>query len=256
MLTAVTLRYVLVSAALVSSVLAKEWTKEETEQHAPVPPVVDSPEGGTPADAVVLFDGKDLSEWVPVRPDSPTWGLVDGALVVNPAGSHLRTRREFRDVQLHLEFRTPSPASGSGQQRGNSGVFLMGLYELQILDSYQNSTYVNGQAGAVYKQAPPLVNASRPPGVWQTLDLLFLAPRFAPDGKLLSPARLTVLHNGVFVQHDFAIRGTTVNKGLPVYERHGDRLPIVLQNHKNPVAFRRIWVREIQVPPDSSDPAS
>lgn len=246
MLSPTTLRNVLLVVAFATCVRAKEWTKEQTEAYEPVPPVVESLEGELPSDALVLFDGTNLSEWSSVRSDAPSWSISEGALVVNPQGSHLRTKREFRDFQLHLEFRTPLPASGSGQQRGNSGVFLMGLYELQILDSYKNSTYVNGQAGSVYKQAIPMVNASRPPGSWQSFDILFIAPRFGPDGELLSPARITALHNGVFIQHDFAVQGATVNKGLPVYEKHADRLPIVLQNHKNAVAFRNIWIREIR----------
>ena len=227
-----------------------------TEVWAPVPVVVSAPDGGVPSDAVVLYDGRSLEAWEPVRAGEPGWKVEDGALVVvpRPKPCDLRTKRAFGDVQLHLEFRPPAEARGEGQDRGNSGVFFMGLYELQVLDSYHNVTYVNGQNAAVYKEHAPLVNASRPPGVWQTYDVVFVAPRFAADGRLLRPARLTVLHNGVLVHHDVALTGPTPNgptyhqATLPPYAAHPARLPLVLQDHRHPVAFRNIWVRELALP--------
>ena len=165
-----------------------------------------------------------------------------------------QTKRAFGDVQLHLEFRTPAKVEGAGQGRGNSGVFFMGLYEIQILDSWQNPDYVNGQNASIYKEHAPLVNVSRPPGEWQVYDAVFIAPRFAVDGKLLSPARITVFHNGVLVQHDVVLTGPTPNgptyklPKLPPYAAHAARLPLMLQDHRNPTAFRNIWVRELQLP--------
>jgi hypothetical protein len=153
--------------------------------------------------------------------------------------------RAFGDVQLHIEWATPSPARGSGQARGNSGVFLMGRYEVQVLDSYQNRTYPDGQAAAIYGQYPPLVNASRPPGEWQTYDIVFRRPRFDANGALVSPARMTVFHNGVLVQDDVELTGPSGHQSRPPYERHADRLPIRLQDHGDPVRFRYIWVREL-----------
>ena len=226
-----------------------------TEVWSPVPPVVAAPAGGVPADAVILFAGKNLEAWESASPTGQPWSVVDGALVV-PAGrpGDWRTKQAFGDVQLHLEFRTPAEVRGDGQGRGNSGVFFMGLYELQILDSYENKTYVNGQAASVYKEHAPLVNPSRPPGEWQTYDVVFVAPRFAADGTLRRPARLTAFHNGVLVQHDVVLTGPTPNgpsfhqPKLPPYAAHAAKLPLVLQAHGNPVAFRNIWVRELTLP--------
>jgi hypothetical protein len=226
---------------------------ELTEYYTPVPPVISAPAGGVPSDAVILFDGTSLDAWEPVRPDGQPWKIEEGAMVVIPTPAPLtpcdqQTRRAFGDVQLHLEFRTPAKVVSKGQGRGNSGVFFMGLYELQVLDSYQNDTYVNGQAGSIYKQHPPLVNASRPPGEWQTYDVVFIAPRFAVDGTLASPARLTAFHNGVLVQHDVVLTGPTEYRGQPKYKAHAARLPLMLQDHRNPVAYRNIWIRELNLP--------
>ena len=220
-----------------------------TEQWTPVPPVISAPAGGVPSDAVVLFDGRSLNAWEPVTPGSKGWELKDGAMVIVPHRGFLRTKAAFGDIQLHLEFREPFPARGNGQGRGNSGVYFMGLYELQILDSYQNPTYVNGQAASIYKQYAPLADASRPPGEWQTYDAIFIAPRFAPDGRLLRPARATVFHNGVLVQYDVALKGRIAYRGPPSYAAHAAKLPLALQDHGDPVAFRNIWVRELKLPP-------
>ena len=219
-----------------------------TEVWKPVPPKVDAPAGGVPSDAKVLFAGTDTEAWETQDGRPIGWKVMDGALVVTPGSGDIRTREAFGDVQLHLEFRTLAQTKGEGQGASNSGVFLMERYELQVLDSYHNKTYVNGQAASVYKQYPPLVNASRPPGEWQSYDVLFLAPRFATDGSVLAPARMTVFHNGVLVQHDVALRGSTVYQGQPKYEKHAAKLPLQLQDHGDPVAFRNIWIRAIARP--------
>ncbi len=209
--------------------------------------VVDpGPIGGPPSDAIVLFDGKDLSQW----DGGDRWRLKDGYAI--PAGGAIQTKRGFGDCQLHVEWAAPEKVEGTGQDRGNSGVYLMGLYEVQILDSYNNSTYVDGQAAAVYKQRPPLVNACRKPGEWQTYDILFEAPRFDPGGKLIRPAFITVLHNGVLVQNHFEIQGASAWDHAPQYTAHPSKLPILLQYHGNPVRFRNIWIREL--PPADAPP--
>ncbi len=221
-----------------------------TEFWSPEPPIVTAPSGGIPSDAIVLFDGKSFDAWTSVKtPGAPVpWKLEGDAMVVVPQTGHIETRQSFRDVQLHLEFRCPAEVTGTSQGRGNSGVFFMGQYEVQILDSYDNKTYVNGQAGSIYKQFPPLVNASRGPGEWQTYDIVFEAPRFGFGGIMRTPARITVFHNGVLVQHAAELRGPTVFRGFPSYKPHADRLPLQLQEHRNPTAFRNIWIREINLP--------
>ena len=244
---------VLLAAALAAKAADELPAPELTEYYTPVPPVVAAPAVAAPSDAIVLFDGTSLAAWEPVLPDGHPWKIEDGAMVVIPTPApgkpcDQRTKRAFGDVQLHLEFRTPAKIESKGQGRGNSGVFFMGLYELQVLDSYQNETYVNGQAGSIYKQHPPLVNASRPPGEWQTYDAVFIAPRFAADGTLLSPARITAFHNGVLVQHDVVLTGPTEYRGQPKYKPHAAKLPLSLQDHRNPVAYRNIWVRELTLP--------
>ena len=220
---------------------------EATEQWDPEPRVVTS--GKTmntpPSDAIVLFDGSTTDEWVTQQAGNAIeWDIVGDALVVKPGTGYIKSRREFGDIQLHLEFRTPAKVEGEGQGRGNSGVFFQGRYEVQILDSYDNRTYSNGQASAVYKQTPPLVNASRKPGEWQTYDIIFTAPRFNKDGMRIAAGRVTVLHNGVVTQNNTEIQGTTEYIGWPKNSAHGAG-PIWLQDHDNLTAFRNIWVREL-----------
>jgi hypothetical protein len=220
------------------------------DMNRPVPPVVaPAPEPhAPPSDAVVLFDGRDLSAWRAGNGGEAGWKLEDGYVeVVRGAGS-IWTRQPFGDVQMHMEWASPDPPSGSGQGRGNSGVKLMGLYEIQVLDSYENRTYADGQAGSVYGLYPPLVNVSRPPGQWQTFDIIFRAPRFAPNGSLVRPARVTVLHNGVLVQDNVALSGPTGRQRAP-YRAHDERLPMMLQDHGDPVRYRNIWVRELEPEP-------
>ncbi len=170
----------------------------------------------------------------------------DGSIEVAPGTGDIVTARAFGDCQLHIEWSTPTPASGDGQERGNSGVFLMGLYEVQVLDSYHNVTYADGQAAAVYGQFPPLVNVSRPPGEWQTYDIIFHRPRFDSAGAVTFPARLTVFHNGVLVQDNVALSGPTANQRRPPYHVTPDELPLELQDHGNRVRYREIWVRQIE----------
>jgi hypothetical protein len=211
----------------------------------PGPPAVSvSP----PSDAVVLFDGRSLDGWrsADTSRGAAKWKVDNGYMEVVAGTGAIATVRGFGDVQLHVEFATPNPPSGEGQERGNSGVFLMRMYEVQVLDSYRNVTYPDGQAAAIYGQYPPLVNASRPPGQWQSYDILFRAPRFDAGGQLLAPARATVFHNGVLVQNDVALTGPTANQRRPPYAAHAERLPIMLQDHGNPMRFRNIWVRELE----------
>lgn len=193
-----------------------------------------------PSDAIVLFDGKDLSKWK----DGQNWVIRDG--FATAAKSGIQTIDNFGDVQLHLEFATPAEVSGNGQGRGNSGIYFMGKYEVQILDSFENKTYFDGQCASIYKQTPPLVNACRKPGEWQTYDIVFEAPRFGEAGKVLRPAILTVLQNGVLVQNHFELHGGTFFHKPAEYTQHADKLPISIQFHGNPVRFRNIWVREIK----------
>ena len=202
----------------------------------PVPP---------PSDAQVLFDGSGLSKWRSPNGAPAKWVLRDGYMESVKGSGYLYTADSFGDVQLHIEWATPTPPEGRGQGRGNSGVFLMGLYEVQVLDSYDNDTYADGQAAAVYGQHPPLVNASRPPGEWQSYDIVFRRPRFSRDGALLKAARMTVLHNGVLVQDNVEIWGGTSWLQYDPYKSHPDRLPLSLQDHGNPVRYRNIWVREL-----------
>ena len=200
--------------------------------------------GKAPSDAVVLFAGKDLSQWESESGGPAKWKVENGYMEVVKGTGNIRTRKDFGDCQLHVEWAAPVPAVGESQERGNSGVFLMGKYEIQVLDSYHNRTYADGQAAAVYGQYPPLVNASRPPGQWQTYDIIFHGPRFA-SGKLQRPARITVLHNGVLVQDNVALTGPTAHGTRPPYESGPDRLPLGLQDHGNPVRFRNIWIRQL-----------
>ena len=200
-----------------------------------------------PSDATVLFDGKDLSKWKDKDGGAAKWDVKDGAFTVKKGTGDIYTRQDFNDYQLHIEWRIPADIQGQSQGRGNSGIFMQGIYELQVLDSYNNRTYANGQAGSIYKQTPPLVNAMRKPGEWNVYDVLYTAPRFRENGSLFSPARITVLHNGVVVQHDFTLRGGTPYIGLPTYTAHG-KGPIRLQDHgdpSQPISFRNIWLREL-----------
>jgi hypothetical protein len=216
----------------------------------PRPPVVtpgtaSTPEqpGRAPSDAIVLFDGKDLSKWTSGGGPAK-WKVADGVAEVNGTGD-IETKESFGDVQLHLEWAEPTPAQGESQGRGNSGVFFMSQYEVQILDCYENLTYPDGQTAALYGQFPPLVNACRKPGEWQSYDIVFEAPLF--DGaKLVTPARATVFHNGVCVQHAQEILGATQHRALATYAAHPAKLPLRLQDHGNPVHFRNIWVRPME----------
>jgi len=232
---------------------------EETEVWTPVPKIVTpSPDQAAPtpapSDAIVLFDGKNLDEWVNTKGLTPaTWVVQDGVFTVHKPSGNIETKRKFTNYQLHLEYRVPAGTTGKGQARGNSGLFLASTgtgdsgYELQILDSYENPTYVNGQAASIYKQGAPLVNAMRKPGEWNVYDVVWTAPVFNADGTVKSPARVTVLHNGVLVQNHFEVKGGTVYIGQPSYKAHGPS-GIKLQSHNDPsppISFRNIWIREL-----------
>ena len=208
----------------------------------PEPPIVTPGLGNScpPSDAIVLFNGKDLSAWE----NGENWKVENCVAIVG--GGEIRTKQSFGDCQLHIEWSAPLPSSGDSQGRGNSGVYFMGLYEVQILDSYDSKTYPDGQAAAIYKQMPPTANAMRPPGEWNYYDIAFTAPRFKENGSLLSPAALTVFHNGVLVQNHFEITGGTTWFERAHYEQHEEKLPIMLQDHGSPVRFRNIWLREIK----------
>lgn len=200
-----------------------------------------------PSDAIVLFDGKDLySEWTNAEGGKPGWTVADGCVTVKKGAGVIKTKRVFQDFQLHIEWRTPAEVVGESQGRGNSGIFMQGLYELQVLDNYDNRTYRNGQAGSFYKQHPPLVNVCKKPGVWQTYDVIYTAPRFNEDGTYFTPPTATVLQNGVLVQNHVKLRGPTQYIGIPEYfvEPHGPG-SLILQDHGNPVSYRNIWIREL-----------
>jgi Domain of Unknown Function (DUF1080) len=201
--------------------------------------------GRAPSDGVVLFDGKDLSHWRGRRGRPADWKVEEGAMVVKPGAGEISSKEEFGDCQLHLEFAAPVPARGRDQGRGNSGLMFFGRYEIQVLDSFENVTYADGQAAAIYGQFPPLVNASRPPGQWQDYDIVFTSPRFKADGTLDSPAYVTMLHNGVLVHNHREVIGAMAYRAVGKYTPHGTKGPILLQDHGNPVRFRNIWVRDI-----------
>ena len=229
------------------------WAQHTLDR--PYPAVVDPgtgvpPEapGRPPADAVVLFDGKDLSAWKDQKAGGAApWKVENGYFEVVPKTGGIETKQAFGDAQLHIEWMAPDPAKGESQDRGNSGVFFgAGRYEVQVLDSYENKTYPDGQAGSLYGQYPPLVNASRKPGQWQAYDIVYEAPRFDGTGTLLKPARLTVFHNGVLVQHAMELIGPTTNRVRTPYSAHPAKLPLSLQDHNHPVRFRNVWLRELQ----------
>jgi hypothetical protein len=230
---------------------------QDTEVWEPEPKVVTpgANDATAPADAIILFDGKNLDEWVSAQDKSPAkWTVAGGVLTVNKAAGNIETRRSFRNYQLHIEWKVPENITGAGQARGNSGVFLASTgpgdagYELQVLDSYNNKTYVNGQAGSIYKQGAPLVNANRKPGEWQAYDVVWTSPTFNDDGSLMNPAWVTVFFNGVLVQNHFELKGETLYIGRPSYKKY-DAAPIKLQAHgdpSEPISFRNIWVRELK----------
>lgn len=216
--------------------LTEDWTRK---------PLVINPgcEKTPPSDAIILFGkAKDISNWVG-RAGPAKWKTGCRTMMVNGTGDIL-TKEKFGDCQLHVEFRTPSKVIGEGQGRGNSGLYIQTQYEVQVLDSYVNETYYNGQAGSIYKQSPPLVNASRKPGKWQKYDIIFHAPRFGTDGSVAKPAFVTVIHNGVLVQDNFELKGPTTYAGYPKYQAHGD-MPLLLQDHGNPVKYRNVWIRKL-----------
>lgn len=250
--------FYLVAAATLFAQQSGQPKPEDTEVWSPEPKIVTPgpTDSAPPFDAIVLFDGKNLDEWVSAQDHSPAkWVVSDGVLTVSkaPGSGNIETRRKFGDYQLHIEWRIPENITGSGQARGNSGVFLASTgpgdagYELQVLDSYNNKTYVNGQAASIYKQSPPLVNPNRKPGEWQTYDVIWTAPTFNEDGSLKTPAYVTALFNGVLVQNHFQLKGETLYRGQPFYRKF-DGAPIKLQAHgdkSEPISFRNIWVREL-----------
>lgn len=237
---------ILSSAALVgSAAIAQEpgpFPQPKTE-----PPIVTAGKNNSdpPSDAIVLFNGQNLSRWQSADSTAAKWKVIDGYAEVVAGAGDILTRDRFGDCQLHIEWATPATPKGEGQERGNSGVFLMGRYEVQVLDSYENKTYYHGQAGSVYKQYAPLVNASRKPGEWQTYDIIFHAPRFDEQGKVVDRARVTVVHNGVLIQNNVEIYGITYNDRPAIYIPHSPQESIRLQDHGNPVRYRNIWIRRL-----------
>jgi hypothetical protein len=237
------------SLALAQQTTPPPLPPQATEFYTPVPPKVTAGTHNTnpPSDAIVIFDGTSLNGFVSAKDGSSPaeWLIENGELVVVKGKGDLQSKLPFGDAQFHVEWSAPTTIVGEGQGRGNSGFFLMGIYEVQVLDSYESKTYTNGQAGSIYKQHPPLVNATRPPGEWNYYDIIFKAPRFDKNGVLTSPATVTVMHNGVLVQNNVILKGPTEYIGIPNYKAHAEQLPIKLQDHGNPVRFRNIWVRPL-----------
>ena len=229
------------------STVAAQKDPATTEVWTPEPKVITpgKTQEQAPSDAIILFNGSSDSAWQQKNGEKLKWVIADNALTVKSGTGDIQTKHKFGDCQLHIEWRTPAEVKGEGQGRGNSGIFLMGHYEVQVLDSYNNKTYSNGQAGSIYKQHIPLVNACKSPGEWQYYDIIFTAPRYSDNGYVLEPARFTVLQNGVLVQNNVTVWGTTSNTGSPVYEKHGPKESLVLQDHGNPTSFRNIWIREL-----------
>lgn len=227
--------------------IAQQGDPKLTEIWNPVPPMIlpGNTNYDPPSDAIKLFDGKDLTHWESMNSQAVLWTLADQTVTIKPGSGNIQSRERFGDCQLHIEWRTPATVNGEGQGRGNSGIFFMGLYEVQVLDNYGNTTYSNGQAGSIYKQHMPLVNASRKPGEWQAYDILFTAPVFYVDGRVKSPAKITAFHNGVLVQYNAEVWGKTEYIGIAKYEKHAEKLPLVLQDHGDMVSFRNIWIREL-----------
>lgn len=258
---------IVLSFFLTSSIFAQAQIPEATELYVDVPKVTPGEGPSAPSDAIVLFSGNSLDNWQSQQigfgagmlqikdniqkmdPDwkgePAPWGLADGAMIVAPGKGGIQTKQSFGDVQLHIEWMAPVDEGKKGQLYSNSGIFFMGLYEVQVLNSYDNETYNNGQASSVYKQHIPLVNASKPAGEWQEYDIIFMAPKFSDRGTLISPARITVFHNGVLVQNNVELLGPTCYIGLPYYVPHPAKLPLILQDHGDPVQFRNIWIREL-----------
>ena len=224
-----------------------EMTPQMTEFWLPQPKVItpgDFNTNSAPSDAIILFDGKDLSKWKSCDGGKAKWDVHDGVFTVKDGTGGIETKEKFGSFQLHIEWSAPTVIEGESQERGNSGVFLQGKYEVQILDCYQNETYSNGQAGSIYKQQAPLVNAMRKPGEWNTYDIIYSAPVFNEDGTYKTAPTVTVIHNGVVIINHYTLRGTTEYIGHPRVEKHGDG-PIMLQDHGNPVSFRNIWIRKM-----------
>lgn len=251
--------YSIIFLAFAVNAASAQAKHEDTEFYTPVPPVVTPTyinKAVPPADAIILFDGKNLDQWVSTSDTTKpaNWTIGKGLLTVNKSAGNIQTRQSFQDYQLHLEWRIPKNITGTSQGRGNSGLFLASIgkgdagYELQIMDSYNNPTYVNGQAGSIYKQYAPLVNPNLPPGQWQSYDVAWKAPRFNDDGSLLSPARVTVHFNGILVQNNVELKGPTLYVGQPSYKKHNASNPIKLQSHgdkSEPISFRNIWIRPL-----------
>lgn len=251
------IRLLLIFLCLNNNIFAQAKEKpQDTEIWSPEPKVVESgmTNNNPPADAIILFDGKNLDEWVLSKDINlqAKWVVSNDMLTVLKSEGNIQTKRSFKDVQLHIEWKIPEDISGKGQLRGNSGVFFStgpkdNGYEIQIVDCYENPTYVNGQAGSIYKQSPPLVNVCKRPGNWQSYDIIWKAPIFNEDDSLKSPAFVTVFHNGVLIQNNFELKGETLWIGTPKYKKHGPT-PIKLQAHPDPsepISFRNIWIREL-----------
>lgn len=230
--------------------LFKEAARTEVWEPVPAKVTPGKSAGDAPSDALILFNGKHLNEWQKKGGGKPGWRIdASGTLNVVKGSGDIETKQGFGSCQLHIEWKSPAVIAGKGQSRGNSGIFFMGRYELQVLDAYNNPTYVNGQAGSIYKQHIPLVNAARKPGEWQSYDVVFTAPRFYADGQVQEPAKITVFHNGVLIQNNVTIKGNSEWIGAPAYKAHSDKEPIILQDHGmdggNPVAYRNIWIRPL-----------
>ena len=227
--------------------IAQQGDPKATEVWEPVPKIVEPGKSNElpPSDAILLLNGKDLNGWLDKNNQPAKWKWEDNSMTVVRGTGDIHTEKKFGSCQLHIEWRTPSKVESEGQGRGNSGIFFMGQYELQVLDSYNNRTYSNGQAGSIYKQHIPLVNASRKPGEWQTYDAIFTAPTFNADGSVNTPARITVFHNGVLIQNNVELKGSTEYIGQPTYKKHAEKESLILQDHGNPVSYRNIWIREL-----------